>query len=425
MLFRSVDEYQDLNPVQHSIIRLLAEPLNNIAGYGDDYQTIYSFRGSRVSLILDFEKEFPNTKVVTLSTNYRSTCSILSLADSVIKQNRNQHHKMQRALRNDPQCITSYVADDVNAEADYIVNNVKSSTRPLRDIAILYRTSTAARVLTEKLLEGDIPYICSGPQESFYEQDVARSVLAYLRLALDPDDHIALTHVLPTMYLNKTNALKHIELSRRQNADASLLDHLLTLPGLQDFQLDTVEQRVSLIHSLASIHPAAAIRLVRDAKGGQYNKYLGITGDDCSPHEDALKEILTNLEESAIPFATVAQYIHHVDGVIAKHKAMKRYADDPKSNALWLMSIHAAKGKEFPVVFLLGCAEGILPHRNALDTTLSTDSFSTAEEALEEECRLAYVGVTRAKDKIFITSPRIYNNKEVKVSRFFLGAFSL
>jgi len=414
-----IDEFQDISPIQYEIIRMVAQPQNNLCVVGDDYQAIYSFRGSNVQFILDFDKIYPDAKVVTLNTNYRSTDPIVSLGSRVIRHNTHQRHKPLTAHRGQGKPPSHHVTTTAAEEAYTLVNHIKnevgSQNFNYKDFAILYRTNSANRELYDTLISNEIPFIPHSARQLFYEHEFLKPLLDHLRLATDPHNINALTGILPSLYLNVNNTMIFIKMMKELYPERTLVDYLLLLPDLKVFHQEKITRRVFLIKTLDKLSPSLAIRKLRDIGG--YDKYLGIGGDP-TPQKAMIQMTLEELEVSASPHNKVSDYIHFVDNAIRKFKQAEALRRTPDADAVSIMTIHAAKGLEFPVVFVTGLTEGLLPHKLSMEPELGT-----VQEAIEEECRLCYVAITRARDELYLYSPLLTSSNTGDVSRFIKGHF--
>ncbi|MCW2278767.1 ATP-dependent helicase [Heliophilum fasciatum] len=421
--FIFVDEYQDTTPTQDSIVKMIATPKNNLCVVGDDQQSIYGFRGAAASIIQDFAKEFPRAALIPLTINYRSTSQIVGLTDKVILHNRSRIAKVMEATVQGKRPPLFLRPRDSEDEAEQLIAIMARGVRELNyrwaHFVILYRTTAYCRAMLEKLTERHIPFVYHGGQESFYEQRTVKPVLDYLRLALRSDDLAAVEGILPSLYLNREDTMRYLEAQMAACPAMAPLGLLLTLPGLKEFQVKQIKERIDLIGRLAALTPRAAIRLVRQ----QYDKYMEADQrSTLTVHREAIREALDELETAAQKHRTVAAFLAFVEQMIAESKGRERQAED--GDAVQLMSIHKAKGLEFHTVFVIGLIEGVIPHSAALgadqcsDRISKTAGKSKVREAIEEECRICYVALTRAKRQLFISAPEMYRGKDTKVSRF-------
>ncbi|WP_138495065.1 ATP-dependent helicase, partial [Paenibacillus pinistramenti] len=427
-----VDEFQDTNLLQYELVRLIAAPANNLMAVGDDDQTIYSFNGARSEFILKFDKQYPGAVVITLDINYRSCPAIVGLGNGIIRHNVERRPKTLKAARLTstvkPLYLRPYTTDK---EAEFLLNRIEhevtAGSRSYGDYAILYRAASNNRAILEQLVMRGIPHIDYGDGQLLYQQRVVLPVLAYLRLSLNRRDFQAIESILPTLYINRNLGMAHIMEQEKQRAKKGPMVHLRTLPGLKDFQIEKVNDRIELIRSLRSLTPVEAIRQIRSRF---YNSYLETDErQEATQHREMLKELLDELETSAERFTGIPEFLDFVDEVVAKNEEGRTRRLEDQGNRVALMTIHRSKGLEFPVVYLIGASEGSLPHASALDADRMKDIHPglsaelKGEAALEEERRLAYVAVTRAREELIVSSPARYRGKKADVSRFLLAAF--
>ncbi|NOU93698.1 AAA family ATPase [Paenibacillus sp. LMG 31456] len=427
----SVDEFQDTNLVQYEIIRMLCSAHQNLMIVGDDDQTIYSFNGARHEFILQFDQSYPTAKMVTLDINYRSAPSIVGLGNAIIKHNQQRKKKTLRATKQSeasPQYIRPTNSDE---EAEWITRhlqlNMNESLRCYGDAAILYRSASNSRAIIEQLILQNIPFVDFGDKESFYEQWMIKPIIDHLHLAWNRRNFDAMEGILGTLYINRELGMKIIHDQEAIQAKKWPLIHLLQLPHLKDFQKDKVKERLKLIKSSAPLKPLDAIQLIRR---DFYDAFLETNKQSkLTQHKELIKEALDELESSAKRFDTLELFLHFVQEVAEKRREMKLQREDSTDNKVSLMTIHKSKGLEFPVVYLIGASEGNMPHSSALDVKQMKDVFpkensrDKAAAALEEERRLAYVAITRAKEELIISSPAYYRGKKADPSRFLLSAF--
>lgn len=438
-----VDEFQDTNLLQYELVKMIARPQDNLMVVGDDDQTIYSFNGARSEFILEFDQLYPQAKVITLDINYRSGPAIIGLGNGIIRHNSRRRSKTLQAARSSgipPRYLRPQTADE---EAEQIVTHIedeiKRGTREYRDFALLYRATSSNRAILELLLMRDIPYIDYGEGQLLYEHWLISPVLDHLRLSANRRNFAAMENILPTLYLNRDKGMEHIRRMEAVQAKQGPLIHLLSLPGMEEFQAAKLRERLDLIRSLRELVPVQAIRRIRSLF---YDYFIeGSERHQATLHRETLKEMLDELEASAERFATIPLFLEFIDNVTQRNEQNRQPGLKEQGNRIALMTIHKSKGLEFPVVFLIGASEGILPHSSALEhdrlkerkparasvTVISPAAARAAAEAgialLEEERRLAYVAVTRAREELFISSPARHRGKKAEVSRFMLSAF--
>ncbi|NUU61500.1 UvrD-helicase domain-containing protein [Paenibacillus agri] len=431
-----VDEFQDTNALQYELVKMIAQPRNNLMVVGDDDQTIYSFNGARSEFILEFEKLYPGAKVITLDINYRSGPAIVGLGNGIIRHNQRRRSKTLQAARgtgSQPRYLRPQTADEEAEQmVDFIVSEVEAGRREYRDFAMLYRASSSNRALLELLLLRDIPYIDYGEGQLLYEHWLISPVVDHLRLSLNRRNFAAIENILPTLYMNREKGMDHIRRMEAIQPKQGPLIHLLSLPGMEDFKAVKLRERLDLIRGLREQIPVLAIRQIRK----QFYDYFIEANErhQATLHRETLKEMLDELEASAERFDSIQTFIDFIDNVTERNEHSRQSGLKEQGDRIALMTIHKSKGLEFPVVFLIGASEGILPHSSALEADRLKDRKSVAGSssaaaaglalaALEEERRLAYVAVTRAREELFISSPARHRGKKADVSRFMLSAF--
>ncbi len=419
-----VDEFQDTNPIQYELIKQIAAPQNNLFVVGDDDQVIYSFNGANSSIILEFDRTYPDAAVVTLDTNYRSAPPIVGLGNHVIKHNTYRRAKTMNATNKDgkhPFYLRPATTED---EAGYVLRHIREQKREWKEIAILTRTYTNARALFEQLIEQDIPFNAQGMKQVFYEQSIIKGMMEHLRLAYEHQNLDATAAILPSLFINQEAGMRHIEMENFVDPVDFPLDHLKSWKTLRDFQKKSIDRRIRLIQEAKRHQPQKAIQLLRD----DYMKHLDSANDEAlTVHKTTLKEMMDELEFSSSRFETIPEFLAYVDRIIQRFNEHKQKAS--ATNGLSLLSIHQAKGLEFPVVYVIGASETILPHVSALNSMKDKEAsqkelyMKNPTADLEEERRLCYVAITRAKEELYICSPEKHLGKQTPVSRFLTDAF--
>ncbi|OXM84865.1 UvrD-helicase domain-containing protein [Paenibacillus rigui] len=425
------DEFQDTNRLQYELVQMIAAPQHNFMVVGDDDQTIYSFNGASHEYILDFHKLYPTARTVTLDINYRSTSSIVGLGNEVIRRNKKRKPKQLQATRSSDTMPRYYRPGDSNEEAQAVIaritEDVAQRQRSYSDFAILYRSASDSRALLEQLVLREVPFVHYGGGDVFYEQWMVKPVIDYLRLSLHRRNFEAMEGILPTLYINRDKGMEFIRQQEAVQRKKGPLAYLLFFPELKDFQKDKLRDRLAQIKTFAQMKPVDAIR---DMRRTFYDAFLE-TSDSrkLTPHKEVLKETLDELESAAKPFASTAEFVEHVELMIRKHKEMELLRQDAEADRVTVMTIHKSKGLEFPVVFVIGVSDGMLPHSSALEQPNvrgEKAAASSAEEkaaALEEERRLAYVAITRAREELILSSPAYFRGKKAEVSQFILAPF--
>lgn len=399
-----IDEYQDTNYAQYLLTKMISAKYHNICVVGDNDQSIYAFRGANYKNILNFEKDYPDCKVVMLEQNYRSTKTILNAANSVIKNNKERKDKNLWSLKESNEKITYYKAADETDEVHYILKKVKelvASGVSYQDMAILYRTNAQSRVFEQELLKQNIPYRIIG-NFYFYSRKEIKDLLAYMRLVYNPDDDLSLLRVINTpkrgignktlRSLEEEASLYHTSLFQAINSGKELAFKELILTLQQDLEKMSLTEFVDNI-----LEKTGMRRALKEEKT--------LEADIRLEYLEEFKSV-TKMFESRVGEISLADFLLEISLVADSEE----YKDDP--NRLTLMTVHAVKGLEFSYVFLAGLEEGIFPHRNSMDTLAE----------LEEERRLMYVAITRAKDKLFITNAKkrmLFGQENIAVpSRF-------
>ena len=394
-----VDEYQDTNHAQYVLVNLLARRHRNLSVVGDDDQAIYRWRGADVRNILEFERDYPEAKVVTLDQNYRSTQRILRVAAAVIRHNPHRHDKTLWTVNGEGEAVTLFEAWDGYEEARYVGEQVKRHTAAggrAGEIAVLYRTHAQSRQFEEMFLRLGVPYRIVGGLR-FYERAEIKDILAYLRAAYNPADEASLRRVLnvPRRGIGDTTVRRLETWARDERVSFWEALHRAGDVRCAPASRRALEDFVRLVEQIAAFsvdHPARDV-LSRAVELTGYRSALEAEGTD-----EAYAR-LENLDE----LAAVAQEVEEMTGdasleMFLQHLALLTDADtiDDRADRVTLMTLHSAKGLEFPVVVLAGLEEGLFPHAR------------TAEDpnGMEEERRLCYVGMTRARFRLLLTYAR-------------------
>ena len=403
-----VDEYQDTNHAQYTLVNLLAGRFRNLCVVGDADQSIYGWRGADMQNILDFEKDYPDAAVILLEQNYRSTKNILSAANQVIENNSNRKPKNLWTANKEGNKITYYRADNERDETRFIVDRmqeeIRSNHRNYGDFAILYRTNAQSRVMEETLLKANIPYKMVGGHK-FYDRKEIKDILAYLNVLANPQDSISFERIVN---------------SPKRGIGPGSIEKLRSFASLHEWPLLEAAQNVDLanIGGKAGQQLGAFGEMIQEVT--QMIPYLTVTELtkevlDRSGYLEDLK-IQNTLEaqariENLEEFLTVTQEFdkqfeqQNEEDADAPEEKLTVFLNDlalvsdidnleEDASQVTLMTLHAAKGLEFPVVFLIGLEEGVFPLSRAL----------MEESELEEERRLAYVGITRAEEALYLTN---------------------
>lgn len=411
-----VDEYQDTNFAQYKLVSLLAGFHKNICVVGDDDQSIYRFRGANIENILNFESLYSNAKIIKLEQNYRSTQNILNAANSVIKNNRERKSKKLWTLNDAGEKITLHNAENEYAEGQFIANQIsfykKNENLSYNDFAVLYRTNAQSRVIEEMLLKSSIPYRVLGGTR-FYDRKEIKDIVSYLRLINNFDDNMSLKRIInePKRGIGKTTVEAVEDIASKMGCSM-----FCVLKSVHEF--DSLSRNGEKLYNFAD-----TIISLREMVNEVSLRELVISVLDKTGYMDSLRKEKNHENISRIEnlseFLSIVQEFENdgsLTGLSGLLENIALYSDiddyDGEQESVVLMTLHSAKGLEFPIVFLSGMEEGIFPsHLSILD-----------KKEIEEERRLCYVGITRAKNKLFFTHTKMrtlfgstsYN----KISRF-------
>jgi DNA helicase-2/ATP-dependent DNA helicase PcrA len=410
-----IDEYQDTNHAQYRLVRLLAGERANLCVVGDDDQSIYAFRGADVRNILEFEKDYPNAATVKLEQNYRSTQSILDAASAVVERNPSRKPKRLWTDRLGGEKITVARLADDETEANYLCRTLREHVREgkvYRDFAVLYRTNAQSRALEERLRNDAIPYVIVGGLR-FYERKEIKDVIAYLRAIVNPVDTMSLKRIInvPTRGIGAT-ALERIDAHATQTGSrwAEALRALaVDSERLVASSRRAIERFLSLMDGLRETAKDTALPALLTAvlERTRYVESLREEfGADAESRIENIQELFSAVEEFEEQYATQdpTAAVPPGEDAVPRLSALAAFLDrvalvadtdalTSSDGAVPLMTLHSAKGLEFPVVFLVGVEEGLFPHSRSLNDP----------EAMEEERRLCYVGITRAKERLYVT----------------------
>lgn len=412
--FILIDEYQDTNAAQYSIVRLLVNEQKNICVVGDDWQSIYSWRGADFKNILNFERDFPGTKVIKLEQNYRSTENILNAAHNVITKNKMRTDKELFTNIGEGEPVKLIKNRDGDEEASRIASQIFSfqnvGARKFEDFAILYRTNAQSYAFERAMIHYQIPYKIIGGIR-FYDRKEIKDILAYLRVIYNPRDLVAFSRIanVPTRGLGKVSLDKFLKFQTEsdQNIISALLasDELSTLAARARNSLRNLGNilREAQILNENSVNPSEIIEKILEKTG-----YISTDNPTDSEQIDRSENLSVMISE-AKNYADLASFLEDA--------ALMSSADSSAGDEVTLMTLHAAKGLEFPTVFLVGMEEGLFPHSRVYDG---------GNDDLEEERRLCYVGMTRAKEELILsyaTSRAVFGQRQYSSpSRFISDA---
>ena len=420
--FIMIDEYQDTNNLQFQLVMGLTSKHNNLCVVGDDDQAIYAFRGANIENILNFEKCFPGAKVIKLEENYRSTKPILSLANSIIAQNKKRKDKTLRAQMDSKDIPFLWATGDSDHEAKTVASEIIKHVKRggnLSEIAILYRGKTQAPILEENLRENMIPYTIIGGQK-FYDKKEVKDLIAYLQLILNPSDEIALRRIInvPNRGIGTGTLQKFI--THYQANKTTLFRSMESASDLADKRALNVLTFINIIRHHQSLFKSlplseAISSLVKEIN---YLSYIDKQYQQTPKQAEVRKNDIVHFIESSHRFSkyngdSLRDFIEKVLLQDSQDKDdTKELEKKIKKEEVTMMTLHSSKGLEFDVVFLVGVEEETLPHKKSL----------LEGEDINEELRLCYVGVTRARKKLYMTycKERAFYGKKLKrnMSRF-------
>ncbi|MFO7317134.1 MAG: DNA helicase PcrA [Bacilli bacterium] len=395
-----VDEYQDTNHSQYKLVKMLASKFKNICVVGDSDQSIYRWRGADIRNILSFEKDYPNAKVILLEQNYRSTKRILQAANDVISNNESRYPKVLRTENPTGEKIVFYTARDERDEAQFVVKTIKelmeTEGRTLKDFAILYRTNAQSRAMEEVLVKSNLQYTIVGGTK-FYDRKEIKDLLAYLRLIANNDDDLSLARIINEPKRNiGASTFEKIATYAIEN-DLSIFKALYEVSsiGLTPRAMNALENFRNLIEGFSKMQDYLSVtELVEEVieKSGYRAMLEKENTIESQSRLENLEEFLSvtkafeerSEDKSLVAFLTDLALIADIDSLDEENNS---------NESIVLMTMHSAKGLEFPVVFIIGMEENIFPHSRSIGV----------KEELEEERRLAYVGITRAEERLYLT----------------------
>lgn len=399
-----VDEFQDVNRAQYACLQMLAAPKNNLFVVGDDDQSIYGFRGASPSFMLDFPKDFPGTEKVFLDVNYRCSGRIIRLASQVIGTNMSRYEKNIKGDRDLGERINVFVAKDSGEEAELIAQKIArllEEGMPIEEIAVIFRTNIQGGAFARALFRRGIPYHLRDGGFHLYDHWIARDLAAYLFLAENRDSDASLLRIVnkPKRYISKDL------LAEAEQMPYGLLRSLHVCPSLQKWQAEHLESLEEDLRQIQKRKPYEALRYVRKVVG--YDEYL-------SDYAAYRKASLSNMIENADEITETAKGTESGTEFVRKMEELSRQMKEQSkqkgnTHGVTLTTFHGAKGLEFGAVFLPSLAEGIIPYEKGRKGS-----------ALEEERRLFYVGLTRTKDRLFLSFTENRYEKPLKPSRFLM-----
>lgn len=394
-----IDEFQDINRLQYEIVRMLAKPEDNLFIVGDDDQSIYRFRGAKPEIMLGFERDYPGAGRILLDVNYRSTEEIVAPALRLIGENQKRFSKAIHTTGRHGKNVITKLWQDPGEENLAIAREIQlylqSGVRP-GDIAVLYRTNAGPRFLMEKLMEYNLPFRTRDTVPNLYEHWISRNILTYIRIAMGSRAREDILQVInrPKRYISR-DAMPDETVS---------FEKMKAFYADKDWIAERIESLEGDLRAIARMSPLAAVNYIRQGMG--YDEYLIEYAAFRRMRPEELLETADELKESAAGFKTFDEWLAHIEAY--KEELLRQAAQRrTETDAITLATMHSAKGLEFPIVYILDANEGITPHSRAM-----------LDEDMEEERRLFYVAMTRAKTRLHVYAVRERYHKKAEVSRF-------
>ena len=394
-----IDEFQDINRLQYEIVRMLAKPEDNLFIVGDDDQSIYRFRGAKPEIMLGFERDYPGAGRILLDVNYRSTEEIVAPALRLIGENQKRFSKAIHTTGRHGKNVITKLWQDPGEENLAIAREIQlylqSGVRP-GDIAVLYRTNAGPRFLMEKLMEYNLPFRTRDTVPNLYEHWISRNILTYIRIAMGSRAREDILQVInrPKRYISR-DAMPDETVS---------FEKMKAFYAEKDWIAERIESLEGDLRAIARMSPLAAVNYIRQGMG--YDEYLKEYASFRRMRPEELLETADELKESAAGFKTFDEWFAHIEAY--KEELLRQAAQRrTETDAITLATMHSAKGLEFPIVYILDANEGITPHSRAM-----------LDEDMEEERRLFYVAMTRAKTRLHVYAVRERYHKKAEVSRF-------
>lgn len=394
-----VDEYQDINVLQYKVLKLLAPDGRGLFAVGDDDQSIYRFRGARPEIMLGFERDFPGAKTYRLNVNYRSTENIVNISSRLIRYNKKRFSKDLKAFRGTGDAILYNEFPDINKENSFIVKTIKQLLNKgysEDDISVLYRTNTGSSMIIKNFIDNGIPFVIKDSINNIFEHWIAKDIISYMKLAMGEGKRADLLRII-----NRPNRY----VSRRYFADSNTsLEDLKTYFSDKEWMVERIEKLEYDLLIMKRVTPYAAIQYMR--KGIGYDEFLTEYAGKMNASDKELMDILDEIHESASGLAVFNQWLFKIDeyGEKLKEQAAKR---GEKQHGVTISTMHSAKGLEYKAVFIPDINEGIIPYKKAV-----------IDADIEEERRLFYVALTRAKDRLYLSSVDERYNRQMDKSRF-------
>ena len=394
-----IDEFQDINQVQYDVIRMLAAPEDNLFIVGDDDQSIYRFRGAKPELMLDFPKDYPGAKKILLDVNYRSTKAIVNGAARVVANNKKRFPK--QIVTSNEQGATVHIQEVKHPveESEYVIKEIQKAKKVgvrADDIAVLFRTNVEARALIETCMEYNIPFYMKEHLPNLYEHFISRNIITYMKMALGDRSRKSFLEIMnrPNRYFRRDSV----------NGGEVSFEELRKYYEGKEWMLARIDQLEADLRVLKKCKPYAAIQYIKKHIG--YADYLEEYANKRKISLEDLQEVLHEIEMRAKEFQSIEGWISYIEEY-TRRLYIQEQNGEQSPNAITLMTMHGAKGLEFHTVCLIGANEEVMPYKKAKKMA-----------DIEEERRLFYVAMTRAKKRLIISYNREKNGKKMKPSRF-------
>lgn len=394
-----VDEFQDINYLQFEIVKMMALPENNLFVVGDDDQSIYRFRGAKPELMLNYKKSYPDAKEILLDINYRSISGVVLAAEKLIAHNKERFRKKIQAdrLKDGGVCITLHKNQWEENEA--VIANIKKQAQkgiPYREMAVLFRTNIQPRMLMRQLMNHNIPFVAKDKIPNLYDHWIARDIFTYIRIAQGSRERADFLKIMnrPKRYIGRES------LEELSVAFDVWMDYYKEQPWIAE-RIDRLEYDIRM---LSGMKPFAAMNYIRNGIG--YDEFCKEYAQYRHIKEEELIEILDELQESAKEYQSYDAWFLHMQEYKAELEEQAR-KQQYNPDGVTLATLHSAKGLEYEVVYIIDVNEGIMPYKKAV-----------LEQDIEEERRMFYVGMTRAKQELYLSSVHEHGGRKVDVSRF-------
>ena len=403
-----VDEFQDINKAQFEVLKLISNPENNIFVVGDEDQSIYGFRGARPDFLLEFQTYFKGAKKIVLDINYRSKSEIIDTANRLIEKNTNRHEKVIKCTQGEGGSVNYISPHDSEEEAVFIgkeiLEEIKKDYVEYSDFAVIYRTNIQSRALVDVFMDMRIPFIVKDSVITIYDHWTSQDILAYLRIGMNLKSNKDWARIInkPFRYISRENI-------NMVKDEEDFVNALINKCDLHPKQIKTINDLEIDLSYLKTLNPKNAISYIRTSL--DYDRYIL---DYCANRKiktNGIIEILNELESSASNFTTIDEYLSHIDRVKAELSENKK---STHSDGVIFTTMHSSKGLEFKNVYIIGVNEGTVPH----EKSYYVEDEKIKNDQIEEERRLFYVGITRAQERLCISSTLNKYGKKVQKSTF-------